>query len=330
MTVLPFRFFCLLLSLAVVHAVNTSENADKVNESVTVVGLGGMGKSVVKCFASQGLSVHAWNRGQAKRQALQEMNLDNVTVHDNMVDAVEKSDIVLMVVGGEGLEPTNDLIRSVPSITWKGKTVVQFANHVPTDAIQQDEILSSIGGKLVAGSIIAVPMTLCSEQATILISAQDQETVNGVEATLANLGRVAAFSGDVGLASLASLAVIQALTFGIAGHELAHLAMDLYNAPTDFAEEYAQLVTTVVPGFVPLLYNVVSSSCMSKKWDASYVPSGVFLRLMEMHAGFLTSLGIKDDTYLHAYIRYLKKIPDSSYGPSAWIEQATVDVHSEL
>eukprot|EP00546_Thalassionema_frauenfeldii_P013987 CAMPEP_0178929566 /NCGR_PEP_ID=MMETSP0786-20121207/20679_1 /TAXON_ID=186022 /ORGANISM="Thalassionema frauenfeldii, Strain CCMP 1798" /LENGTH=286 /DNA_ID=CAMNT_0020605853 /DNA_START=137 /DNA_END=997 /DNA_ORIENTATION=- len=277
-----------------------------------------MGKAVVKCFAKNDYSIHAWNRGERNRQVIKDLHLPNVEVYDQFYKAVEQSDIVFMHIdAGTNLANTNTLIRSTSeSSSWKDKILIQFSS------IRQNKYMSSLDGTLVSGAFIAVPETICSDAAMILVSASEHSTLKTVNSTLSHLGSVVHFDNDIGLAALANMAIIQALTFGLAGHEMAHLLMEQYGAPLEFIEQCAQVIMSVVPSYAKMLYGIVSKSITSKQWSQSYVPSQDMLNLLEMHARFLREMNVKGDTYLEGYMKYLRKISNSTHGPSAWIQHA--------
>lgn len=327
MTFIAALFFCLFSWLRFV-----SGSSDE-QQHVTVLGLGAMGKAIVQCYASsQGgnnYHVHAWNRGEEKRNAVK--GLEHVTVHDNLIDAVWKSSIIIMTIDSDkSLAGAEALIRSSPPNLWNNKTLVQFSGHLPTAIKQQDALFVSMGGTLIGGAMIAVPETLCSEQAVLLLSAtksMDQQLTT----VLSKLGRVVPpYEGDVGLAALANIGLVQALTFGLAGHEMAHLLLERYGVSSTFTDQYVNLVTEIVPSYVPMLFGVISRSVVSKNWQESYVPSADFVRLLEMHADFIAEMGVASDTYMEGYIRYLKKIPDAAHGPSAWIQHSVKEDKDEL
>mmetsp|Transcript_12635 Transcript_12635/g.19567 ORF Transcript_12635/g.19567 Transcript_12635/m.19567 type:complete len:331 (-) Transcript_12635:26-1018(-) len=322
----------LIFSVFVCTICRTSD-ADQVRNHVTVVGLGGMGKAVVKCFAKNGYDVHAWNRGERNRQAIKDLELSNVKIYEEFEKALEQSKIILMHIdAGNDLSKTNKLIKSTSDESaWKEKILIQFSSHMPSDAARQNTLMTSLEGNLVAGALIAVPETICSEAAMILVSASETSSLENTKSALDYLGCVVRFDSDVGLASLANVAIIQALTFGLAGHKMAHLLVEQYGAPVEVIEQYAGLATSVIPSYVEMLYEIVSKSIISKQWHQSYVPSDDVLNMLQMHARFIDEMGIQGDTYLEGYMKCLRKVTIPAHGPSAWIQHAlTAETEKEL
>jgi hypothetical protein len=120
------------------------------------------------------------------------------------------------------------------------------------------------------------------------------------------------------------MALILVITFGIAGQELAHLIIQQYGANEQFIQTYAPLSAEIGPDYSKMLLPMVSKAISTKEYGRSYVPAGVFRRVLQMHSAFMDDLGIADDTFLATYLRYLEKVPNDTDGPAAWIEQAVV------
>ena len=81
------RIVC-YLTLLLALGIGAVKAAD--GQEVSVLGLGVMGKALVQCFSSKGYSVHAWNRGEAKRKEIRDLNLSGVTVYEDMEEAGEE------------------------------------------------------------------------------------------------------------------------------------------------------------------------------------------------------------------------------------------------
>ena len=149
----------------------------------------------------------------------------------------------------------------------EGKTIVNTVTHDPFAAHDLDGILRRYNIHHISALVFGVPETVCGSMAKILISAPDrtipmivqqqQSNQNGsdgdsdnkdgalyVSRALAKLGTVYDFStfrddsdgdvdgynsgGDVGLASVVYIALIQSLYFGLAGYELSLLLLTKY------------------------------------------------------------------------------------------------------
>lgn len=290
-------------------------SSSNISSSITVLGLGYMGTAVLQCLAkNSNTAVHAWNRGADKREAVK----DVATVYESAEAAVQASRVTLILI--DDWEGTVKLIKDMDKQVWKDKTVVLFSTYTPTDIqkLQAEFFGDETTTTLVGGAIVGVPQTICSEKALILTSA-DVPALHPV-------GRTVAFTGDdVGLAALANMALILVITFGVAGQELAHLIIQQYGANDQFLESYAPLSADIGPEYTKMLLPMVSKSITMKQYERSYVPVGVFGRVLHMHAAFMDDLGIADDTFLATYLRYLQMVTNHKLGPAAWIEHAVVN-----
>ena len=338
----------LLLATARTAAANEDEEDDAsigttAEEAVTVLGLGKMGTAVLQCLVgaadsgehyydsaagSRRTAVHAWNRGVEKRRAV--ADLESVTVHETARSAVASSPTTLVLIDDwpGTVQLVRDLLLTVSddgettAATLHNKTIVLFSTYTPTDIQEVErELFSVVEGSsssitLVGGAIVGVPQTICSEQALILTSADVP--------VLHRVGRTVAFSGeDVGLAALCNMALILVITFGIAGQELALLIVREYGVDQHFLDTYTSLAAEIGPSYIQMLLPAVSKAVTNRDYERSYVPVGVFRKVLQMHASFMDHLGIASDTFLASYLRYLQKITNEKHGPAAWTELAT-------
>ena len=94
--------------MIVCAAVNdiTSNEINYSNQSITLLGLGAMGRAVLKCYAKHKYTVHAWNRGEENLQKIRKLGLNNaVVVHKSLETAVEASNTILLVINSEPKPP---------------------------------------------------------------------------------------------------------------------------------------------------------------------------------------------------------------------------------
>jgi 3-hydroxyisobutyrate dehydrogenase-like beta-hydroxyacid dehydrogenase len=81
--------------------------------------------------------------------------MDNITVHDDLKEAVDASALVAMVVVADrNLQAATSIINSVPPTSWKDKTLIQYTTHEPTSIVAQERLMESLGAKLVGGQIV--------------------------------------------------------------------------------------------------------------------------------------------------------------------------------
>jgi len=201
----------------------TTDTDNKNNNAavIGVVGLGQMGQAIVQCYNQHGYQVHAWNRGDARRQQVRDLNLQNVQVHDDLEQVLAATDLLIMGIwGGVGLQNAQELIQSIPAKSWKGKTLLQYTAHDPLSAKNHEKLLHSLGASLIACSMIAEPREVCGE-GMMFVASSDTAKLEEFAPTLEKMGTLSKFEGDVGLASLADIGLLQSVMFGMAGMEMA-------------------------------------------------------------------------------------------------------------
>lgn len=301
-------FHLLLLLFALGCSVVRPQETD--DKSVTLLGLGVMGKALAQCYSQNGYRVHAWNRGSQRREEMKAENLEGVTVYDDLQEAVEKTDTVIVMFASEPeLKTVKEVIKTAPKETWKGKTLINFASQEPFSAKELDSMLESYGMDHVGGAMIAVPETICGPASVVLTSAPERSTnaFQKVAPALQILGRLENFEGDVGYGSLLDIALILTLNFGMTGFELALLVLEKYGAPAEYQDRFVAMSVELFPVYFPHFFVVTKDSIRNRKWDESYITLKAATDTANMHADFLKKMGIVDDIYINTYAKYLKK-----------------------
>jgi 3-hydroxyisobutyrate dehydrogenase-like beta-hydroxyacid dehydrogenase len=320
-----FLFVCIPWSLAVPVVQASSSDHPNNAQPVTILGIGGMGGAVLQCLQKTN-TVHAWNRGKEKLHSVVEQYPETVQVHDRASDAVRASDVTLIIIDDwSGILELIDSVNTMDAgAAWHNKTVVLFSTYSPTD-IQKLVTASTQQHHhkvVVGGAIVGVPQTICTDQALILTS-HANEGASIITNLLQPLGRVVAFTNDVGLAALANMALILVITFGIAGQELAQFIFRKYGVDEYFNQMFESIAAQVAPLYIKMLLPLVSKAITNREYEDSYVPVAVFRKVIQMHADFIGDLGIANDTFLASYLFYLKKVSEDSYLPAAWVEEAS-------
>ena len=148
--------------------------------------------------------------------------------------------------------------------------------------------------------------------------------------------------------------MILTITFGIAGHELAHLMLSQYFYYEQSLPDqpilglYSELATQIGPSFQKLLLPIISNSFSFQRFDITYVPAETFNNLLQRISTFLTNdldipVGSSDSdsgnegTFLSGYIQSLNRIPPpekgaatanaKEEGPAAWTKYLIVKDH---
>lgn len=339
--------------------------------SIGLIGLGGMGVAVAKCLIRHGYTVHAWNRSPKQLQELglvEEARKEHLHIHQTPTEVFAATGTTFFIINSPPhLQAVVDIIvQSSPSQqgvdhVLKGKTIVNMVNHDPYAAKDlENEVLKKFGIHHVSASLFGVPETVCTPGAQLLVSApprstssirryHTQETPDRTAASLPQhltaLGRVDEFVGDVGLASVVYLSLVQSLYFGLAGYELALLILTKYMAretnlfdsgdgtpPGDtavdtlqrFQELASNLLTTYIPAFLPIISNTINR----QQWKRSYVPASAAVTLFEMHDVVFERLGLLQNSFHATYLDYLRKVVETEgdeTGISAVVQHYSTD-----
>lgn len=280
-----------------------SASADATKDTITVLGLGSMGGAVASCLAKN-YTVHGWNRSPKE--------YDGITMYASPNEAVQHSKQVLIFI--DAWDGTVERLEEL-SLDLQDRTVVVFSTYTPDDIKKVD----SSGYTLVGGAVVGVPQTICTPQALILTTKE--------VSILESVGRVVALGEDVGLASLVNMALIWVITFGLIGLELSHLVLSRYGVDSSVVSQFTELSIDVGSEYGKLLMPSVSKAFASGSFGKSYVPVGVFRRVLRKQLSFLETLGLEeDDTFLDSYVRSLERVPDEQDGPVAWTQH--LDQHS--
>lgn len=318
--------FALALAAVTIFAPYSAVRAETTNDGnkvVGVVGLGQMGQSIVKCYSQHGYQVHAWNRGEARRQQVEDLNLENVYVHHQLEQVVTSTDLVIMtIMGGVDLANAQEVIQSIPAQSWKGKTLMQYSAHEPHSAKKHQDLLHSLGANLIAGSMMAEPQQVCGKEAMLFVASTDPTNLKEFVPTLAKMGALTKFENDVGLASLADMSLLITVYFGMAGLEMAYLLIERYGAPVSFQEAFHELATRVVTVFFPSWSQHVSHVITTKRWTETVDTKELGMDVFETWFAFLEKMGVAKDTFLHSYYKYMRLVPSDKDAMSRWIQFA--------
>lgn len=215
--------------------------------AVGLVGLGQMGQSIAKCYDRRKVQVHAWNRGEQRRQQVRNMDLKHVHVSDTLEVVLASADLILMaVVGGEDLQNAEALIKSVPAVLWNNKTLVQYSAHETLSAKKHKHFLDSLGAHLIAGAMLAQPEKVCGHIGLFLIATEHASVLQSAAPILEMMGPLVSFEDDVGLALLADIGVLESVYFGITGFEMTYLMLERYGAPPNFGQRLVELCSKMM------------------------------------------------------------------------------------
>lgn len=287
-------------------------------KSITLIGLGIMGRAVAQCYSNKGYKVHAWNRGKRNRDLTEAMNLQNVVIYDDPNEAIKESNLVLMMVlADQMLATAESVIKSINKEMWKGKTLVQFTSHEPFAIKAQEELMTSLQANLIGGAMMAVP-TNVGTNGIFLVSSTDPDLLEENIPALEALGTVVQLEGDTGLASLADIGLLQALQFGLAGNELSCYVFQRYGVDQKFKDTYMELIPKTTLPILEHLSHLASKAVFSDDYGEqakTYTAAG-HLAVYDAHQYFFERMGLKGRTYLSVYLEQFRKV-EGTDGPAA-------------
>jgi 3-hydroxyisobutyrate dehydrogenase-like beta-hydroxyacid dehydrogenase len=188
-----------------------NEHATQQPATVTVLGLGAMGRAIAATLVGAGHSVTLWNRTAgrdgdlAKQGAVPEADLTR---------AVEASDLVLVCVLDsaavlEVLDAVGDAVR--------GRTTVNLATGTPDEARVVADRVEQRGGFALDGVMMAVPAMIGTPEATILYGGSRNAHEQHTSTLLTMAGRSPFLGEDVGLPALYDVALLTMLYTTLTG-----------------------------------------------------------------------------------------------------------------
>lgn len=327
-------------------------------KSISLIGLGGMGKAIAKCFMKHGYTVHAWNRTPQKNRDWigGDHSSDShrlFVTHGSARAAILASNTTVLVINSAPhLKTVKDILldhkEDDSSISiLRGKTIVNMVNHDPYSGQDLDVMLSNAGAHHVAALLFGVPESVCSPGSHILLGAANNRPVAAAKAAATNekesgllvsflrddmvpllqhLGQVHDFTscGDVGIASVVYLCLVQSLYFGLAGYELSLLILQKYLASIEIKlgseslvqhgllDQYQKLASTLLKTFLPALLPVISNTIVNQEWTRSYVPAAAVMDMFELHDIVLDRLQLLPDSYHTTYSKYLRQTVETA------------------
>jgi NAD binding domain of 6-phosphogluconate dehydrogenase len=320
----------LWIAAATVRAATEITDNNHVAKNISLIGLGGMGKAIAKCFMSHGYNVHAWNRTPQNKTWVQ--SPEQFTIHTTLDATIAASNVTFLVINSAPrLQTVRDMLfdenSNLPSVL-RGKTVVNMVNHDPYSAQDLDALLESAESHHVASLMFGVPETVCSPGSHILVGASLRTTEmrqeeglgsllqHDILPLLKHLGQVHDFSGGgIGLASVVYLCLIQSLYFGLAGYELSLLILQKYLQSMEVSSEtaveilgqYQQQASTLLQNFLPAFLPIISNTIVQQQWTQSYVPAAAVIDMFELHDIVFEQLELLRDSYHTTYTKYLRQ-----------------------
>jgi 3-hydroxyisobutyrate dehydrogenase-like beta-hydroxyacid dehydrogenase len=180
-------------------------------DGVTVIGLGPMGRAMVRAFLAAGRRTTVWNRTPARADELVAAGAVRAATAADAVTASE-----LMVLSLTDYEAMYDILGGTGG-ALAGRVVVNLSSDTPDATRAAATWLADRGAQLVAGGVLASADVVGTEGASVLYSGPRQ-AFDAHEATLSVIGRPEYLGADHGLAQLYYQAELQVFLTTLAAY----------------------------------------------------------------------------------------------------------------
>jgi 3-hydroxyisobutyrate dehydrogenase-like beta-hydroxyacid dehydrogenase len=157
---------------------------------ITFIGLGPMGRAMVRALVKAGHDVTVWNRTPSKAEGL------DATVAPTIADALAASDVVFL-----SLTDYQVMFDLLDGQTVDGKTIINLSSDTPATTRRAAEWAAQRGATLIVGGVM-VPEQLVATDASYAFYSGPEAVVRQYESLLAVIGRVDYVGEDPALAQL--------------------------------------------------------------------------------------------------------------------------------
>lgn len=224
----------------------STETSTETSTDVTIVGLGLMGRALADAVLTAGHRVTVWNRTAAKAEGLASRG---ARLAASVESAVLASPVSIVCVAD--YESLRQAFASV-SGELDGRVLVNLTSGDPEQARELARWADQAGARSLDGAIMAVPSTIGTADAVILLSGS-RAAFETHQSLLAALGDATFLGDDHGLSALydvAGLSVMwSVLNAWLQGVALLSTAGVDASAFTPFAAQVAQETVGWLPGY---------------------------------------------------------------------------------
>ncbi|MFD5557123.1 NAD(P)-dependent oxidoreductase [Streptomyces sp. NPDC127068] len=179
-------------------------------QSVTVLGLGNLGRAVAEAFLAAGHPTTVWNRTPSRADALVARGAVRAA---SPVEAVAASDLVVVTVLDH--DTARDLLAPAAA-ALPDRTVVNLTTSTPGPARELAAWAGAQGARYLSGAVYAVPQTIGTDEAFILYSGPE-EAYGSHRAALDLLGPGTHVGADPALAAVHDVALLSGMYGMFAG-----------------------------------------------------------------------------------------------------------------
>lgn len=173
-------------------------------ETITVLGLGNLGRALAETFVRAGHPATVWNRSAAKAAGLA------ATVANTPAEAVAASELVVVAVLDH--QAAQQVLRDVDV---RGRALVNLTSGTPGEARELARWAEENGAEYLHGAVYAVPQTIGTAESSINYSGSSAVHERW-QKQLALLGKVTFLGADAGRASGYDVAILAGM-YGLIG-----------------------------------------------------------------------------------------------------------------
>jgi 3-hydroxyisobutyrate dehydrogenase-like beta-hydroxyacid dehydrogenase len=173
--------------------------SDNNDTSVTVIGLGLMGRALARAFLKAGHSTTVWNRTTSKADQLV---AEGARLAPTVGDALKAASLTIICV--TDYQAVHELLGG-SDIELDGTTLINLTSGSSAQAREAARWAEQRGARYLDGAIMAIPSAIGTADAVILLSGP-QPDVEAHRSTLDALGTGTYLGADHGLASLYDVA----------------------------------------------------------------------------------------------------------------------------
>jgi len=208
--------------------------------SVTVLGLGPMGRALAGALLDAGRPVTVWNRTEAKADGVRARG---VRWARTPAEAVAASELVLInVVDHAALD---SIVTSAGS-SIAGRTIVGLSSDTPDRARRTAELVASANGRYLDGAIMTPTQTIGTADASILV-AGPRELFERHQPTIATLAAPTWVGDDYGRAAGFDMALLGLFWTSVSGFLHALKVADANGIAADELLPHALGIAEILP-----------------------------------------------------------------------------------
>ncbi|MEU6641697.1 NAD(P)-binding domain-containing protein [Saccharomonospora sp. NPDC046836] len=180
-----------------------STNTNKAN-AVTVIGLGPMGKAMVRSFLNNGYTTTVWNRTPSRAD---DLVAEGAVRAGTPAEALTASELVILSL--TDYQAMYDILEQAPD-ALAGRVIVNLSSDTPERSREAAAWLAERGARLLVGGVM-VPAPMVGTEAAYVFYSGPRDTFDARVATLRLLGKPDYRGEDHALAQLLYQALLDIL-----------------------------------------------------------------------------------------------------------------------